>query len=339
MAALPAWADEAPEGALLLRNGEVFQGRILLEGSEFRVLLSHGEVRFPVVEVECAAATLGELYQRKQVMVMPGDARERLRLAQWCIRQGLLDEAAAEIARARSEDPTNPGADLLAHRLDLARQPLAVAKPPAVTPVVHTEAQLDELDRFARALPEGTVETFTQRVQPIMMNACATAACHGSQSPSKLQLQRVPGARPATRRLTQRNLQSVLPWVNREQPGGSRLLQCAVSAHGSAKTAPVSAESAQYRWLVEWVYQVARAENRVPRIDTQVVTAAATMPAVKDDVHTDAVQASWPAAEVPAEAPVQTPFQQAEPAPPPAAPARGADPFDPEVFNRRFLKD
>lgn len=335
-------AEEGQPGALLLRNGEIFQGQISTSGGEFRIVLAYGELRFRAADVECVAPSLREIYLRKQTAVIAGDAQERLRLAQWCIRQGLFEEAAAEIAAARAIDPRNPAVDLMAHRMELARQPGVTAK--AQAPTQHAMpggAALADLDRLARGLPSGTIESFTERVQPVMMNNCASAACHGPQSPSKLQLLRVPGGRPASRRLTQRNIQNLLPWINREQPGGSDLLKYASTAHASGKAPPLAPESAQYRRLMEWVYQVAHAEDKLPakhpntrQADRpanspgkghEAVLTGATMPADTGKVHRDAVHAGGPppATDV-------VPATNVVPA---------TDPFDPEMFNRRFLKD
>lgn len=358
----PTLGDETSRpGVLLLRNGEVFAGQISMVDGEFRVVLAHGELRFRSGDVEFAAATVREIYARKQSAVAPGDPQERLRLAQWCIRQGLLEEAAGEIGVARGLDPNNPGIELMARRLELARQPPAAAKAPVAVPhAMPGGASLADLDRLVRGLPDGTIEAFTERVQPVMMNNCASVACHGPQSASKLQILRVTGGRPVSRRLTQRNLQNVLPWINREQPSGSDLLKYASTAHASGKAAPLATESVQYRRLMEWVYQVAHAEDKLPSKHPEprqvtrptkssargheVVPASAKMPAGTGKVHRDAVHAAWPPAEASAPAAQVVPAVGASPTQPaaPAAqaqPGGGSDPFDPEIFNRRFLKD
>ena len=71
---------------------------------------------------------------------------------------------------------------------------------------------------MVRSLPPGVVETFTQSVQPVLMNHCATGGCHAPQSETGLRLFRVPTGKQASRRITQRNLYSVLPFVDRDNP-------------------------------------------------------------------------------------------------------------------------
>ncbi len=339
----------AEPGAVLLRNGEVFQGQIETLQGEVRVLLPNGEVRFHTADVADVAATVGELYQRKRAAVLPDDGQEHLRLAQWCIRQGLFVEANAEIDAARTIDSRNPAVELMARRLELGRLPMQGAKPAISAP--HTSNELNQLDRLVHAMPEKSVEAFTQRVQPTLMNTCATAACHGPQSDSKLQLLRVMGGRPAGRRLTQRNLQALMPWIDQQQPAASPLLKYATTNHAGGKAAPLAPESVQYRRLLEWVYQMARAEDQLPSIQTpkhlagpgkkpidqKAVLTSGIEPVPTSKVHhsNEVVRAGGPAAETPppdARA-AEVPAGKAE-----AREATGSDPFDPEVFNRRFLK-
>jgi hypothetical protein len=340
----------AQPGAVLLRNGEVFLGQIEARDGEVRVLLPNGEVRFRAADVEYTAATVGDLYLRKRAAMLPDDAQERLRLAQWCIRQGLFAEADAEIDAARAIDPCNPAVELMRRRLELGRLPPQVAKKTALLP--HTANELDQLDRLVHAMPDRSVEAFTQRVQPTLMNTCATAACHGPQSESKLQLLRVVGGRPAGRRLTQRNLQALLPWIDQQQPAASPLLKYATTVHAGGKVPPLAPESLQYRRLLEWVYQMAREEDHLPPIeapkhlagpsktplDSKAVLTSATEPAQTSKVRhsRDVVRAGGPPAD--AAAPVNMPPNEAPATKSEPHPAPGSDPFDPEVFNRRFLK-
>jgi hypothetical protein len=272
-----------------------------------------------------------------------------LRLAQWCIRQGLFGEAGAEIDAARAIDPRSPAVELMARRLELGRAPMQARKPAVSTP--RTANELDQLDRMVHAMPEKSVEAFTQRVQPTLMNTCATAACHGPQSDSKLQLLRVMGGRPAGRRLTQRNLQALMPWIDQQQPAASPLLKYATTIHAGGKAPPLATESLQYRRLLEWVYQMSRAEDQLPAVqvpkhlagagktavDQKAVLTNAIEPVRTSKVHhsSEVVRAGGPAADTPAPT---TPPAAAPAAKPEAREATSSDPFDPEVFNRRYLK-
>jgi hypothetical protein len=344
----------AEPGVVLLKNGEVFHGQIEAQGEEVRIFLPNGEVRFRTADVECAAATIKELFLKKQAAVLPGDAQEHLRVAQWCIRQGLFDEAAIEINTARTIDPHNPAVPLMARRLELCRIPTQSPQPRGTAVATRPSNGLDDLDRLVHAMPEKAVESYTQRVQPMIMNTCATATCHGPQSATKLQLMRVAGGHSAGRRLTQRNLQALQPWIDSRDPAASPLLKYATSIHASGKAQPLSPESAQYRRMLEWVHQVARAEDRLPPTmpvakhlasperasgaGQGVVLASGTEPVESGKVHRHGVVRAGGAP--PESMTQQPPPQQPGDAPaakPEAQPAASRDPFDPEIFNRRFL--
>ena len=74
-----------------------------------------------------------------------------------------------------------------------------------------------------------------------------------------MRLFRVPSGKQASRRITQRNLYSVLSYVDRENPVGSRLLTVPNGPHGTAKQAIFSDHQAsQYKRLVDWAGQFAR---------------------------------------------------------------------------------
>ena len=132
---------------------------------------------------------------------------DHLELAQWCMRHNLFGLATVELADATAADPKNPMIAALQHRLKMAMEP-----PPPVDP--HSKKLLtpgpsnDELDRMIRGMPRGVVETFTQSVQPLLLNNCAAAGCHGPQSETGLRLWHIAAGRPSSRRTTQRNLYS-----------------------------------------------------------------------------------------------------------------------------------
>src|SRR5207248_1388077 len=136
-----------------------------------------------------------------------GKVQEHLDLAEWCLRQGLLHDAAAELRDAIAADPTHPKIALVERRLRLAAERPNAGKPSSAPPTGTPSP--DELDRMARGMPSGTLETFTSAIQPLLLNHCSTAACHGPQSTTKFRLLRVPVDRVASRRSTQRNLYAV----------------------------------------------------------------------------------------------------------------------------------
>ena len=253
---------EPAEGLLILRNGQILSGRITNLGEYYSVVLPEGELRLRRSEVEFACRDLAEAYQRKRTLIARDNTLEHLQLAQWCVRHGLLEAAAAELEEARRLEPDHPLIAAVQRRLETALEPA----PPAVKhPSAETEVTVEQLERMMRDLPPGSVETFTRLVQPLLMNSCAAGGCHGPQA-EKFPLLRVPSGKPVTRRITQRNIYQALKYVDVRKPEASPLLTIPLQPHGGL-TAPIFTDrnAAQHDRLVQWVMEVTgRSQSQGP---------------------------------------------------------------------------
>ncbi len=324
---------------VILRNGQFVEGRITQTDGLYVVDLPDGQIRIKAADVDVVCRDLDEGYVRKRAAIQVGNVNSHLELAQWCLRHNLLGPAAQELADATAADPKNPMIDALQRRLKLALEPPAVevASQPLSGP------SNDELDRMIRGLPHGAVETFTQSVQPVLINHCATSGCHGPQSETGLRLLRSSAGQSAGRRITQRNLYSVLQFVNRDTPLASRLLVAPSGPHGNARYAVFSERQAsQFTRLVEWTYQLAQtpASDSPPATIGPVVPVAA--PQSESAPHALSQEARKARPLAAAEKNQVARRNGVRPAAKPPADAMPAsfdqpvDPFDPEVFNRRF---
>jgi hypothetical protein len=248
------------ERVLLLQNGEVLQGTVSLSDGRYQVHVSGGEIDVKPSDVICCCRSLEEAYWQRLRLIQQDSAQARLELAQWCQRAGLAQHAAAELAQARSLDPSHPLIPLLERQLKLAAQNSergVVAAKAVAGPTVH------ELDLMVRGMPPRTVEIFAQTIQPLLMNSCATAGCHGQPGGNKFQLFRIPVG-TTSRRLTQRNLYATLDYLDWDNPMESRLITVPKRAHGTAK-APIFADRqlGQYRQLAAWCCRVAQVNDSV----------------------------------------------------------------------------
>ena len=242
-------------GVVLLRNGEIIEGRIVPLADGCQILLPDGEIRLKGVDVECVCRDLEEGYQRKRAAIQVGGAQGHLQLAQWCLRHNLPGNAAHELADAIEAEPNHPMIHIIESQLKLAMQPPAEAPPARLQP----DTTSAELEHLIQGMPPGTVESFTQSIQPLLLNYCAAAACHGPHTENHFRLLRIQASQPPSRRVTQRNLQATLEWIDRSNPAGSRLLDAASHPHGRAKNAVFTDhQAAQYQRLLAWVCQVAR---------------------------------------------------------------------------------
>jgi hypothetical protein len=259
-AQLPA-ATAPVQGMVVLRNGEVIEGKITLYEGIYIVDLPNGRIRIKQAEVDLACSNLEEGYRRKRATIQVGSVHDHLDLAQWCMRHNLLGLASVELADATAADPKNPMIAALRHRLKMAMEPPMPEHRGGKKPLAPGPST-DELDRMVRGMPRGVVEAFTQSVQPLLLNNCATAGCHGPQSETGLRFWHIASGRPSSRRTTQRNLYSALQFIDRENPSASKLLTAAVKPHGTAKQAILGEhQSQQYRRMLDWASMMSRAET------------------------------------------------------------------------------
>ncbi len=241
------------EGVVLLSNGEILRGTIIPAGDRYDVHLESGEISLRKVEIAIVCQSVEECYSHKRAGIDPGRVQDHLELAEWCVRNRLFAEAQRELADARKADAMHPKIRLIASRLELASNPApAEGASGAVRPVSNAP-----LDVATRNLPPGTMETFTNTIQPLLLNNCSKSGCHAGRSEGGFKLERM-HPRFASRTTTQRNLEQVLMLVQQDDPSMSPLLQTPIRPHGSVKM-PIFTDrhQGQYRQLVQWVYAVA----------------------------------------------------------------------------------
>lgn len=332
---------QANERLLLLTNGQVLRGTVAVEGDRYVVGTASAELRIPRDSVENICETLAEGYQGKRAAMLAAGGRERFRLIQWCLAQGLLDEAEEELQQAERAEPNHPRYELLRRRLKLARNPARPAPPPE--PLAEPAVSDAQLDILVRTIPSSAVETFSQTVQPLLLKNCAAAGCHGAAPRSDFQLIRLARGVTPSRRVTQRNLHAALAWIDRKEPDKSRILTAAAQAHGNTQHNKFEGTEGQvFRHLAQWVHQVARPDESV-RPQTVQAADATLSQSIPDapGVRSTAKLVRRTSAAHGVGGPIARPLSESakEVSPPSTggtAPLCPADPFDPELFNRRF---
>jgi len=371
----PAVATTAPNTVLVLRNGRTIEGRVAPAGEYYYVGVPGGKLRIRADQVELWCRDLEEGYQQKQAAVHPGRIEDHLRLARWCLRQKLYGHVAEELSAARSIDPTHPTIEYLRRQMATAATP----PPPPAEPAAVTEKSKakkkpagptsEQLDAMIEELPSDSVETFTRSIQPLLVNSCGSAACHGPGSESAFELRRIPLGRPASRLTTQQNLHEAIEWIDRLKPGSSPLLNQPAGPHGPAKSPIFSkAQAAQYGRLAAWVDSLAEGRpeplDPMPASDGGMIANGATAvpgllaqpsevgrltpPDAAPDIAPDAAASPVEPASfeepAPSSEPGELPPVEVDELPLPGNVQRGApiegftpeDPFDPEQFNRRY---
>lgn len=298
------------ESVVVLRNGSILRGHVTSLGDIYLVSLGETDrVRVPADRVEMVCHDLEEAYRQKREQVGEADARGHLRLADWCLRHKLTARAADQILAAAAWSPGHPSV------LALHRQLLSSAHRETEATTELPTAPPQRAASPTTGLSPESVQAYTAAVQPLLMNRCATGACHGTGSPSQLKLLRPPMGHLIHSRLTQRNLREVLQYVDRGAPETSELLTVPQRPHGGL-TEPVIAptDAAQLQTLIDWIRM----------LKGKSAKKSETGPTGEPNVLMHPSPNAVPTFQPPPEA---TPNPTSEFTP--------RDEFDPELFNRR----
>jgi hypothetical protein len=353
--------EESREGVLILRNGNVIAGQITRSENRFIVAVEGGLVSVDLGDTELFCRTLEEAYTHKALVVGINDVHGHLELAGWCQRQGLLERAKGELAKASSLAPSHPMISVIERRIQMSATPSKSGQRVAATPVQQPISP-EELDRTARDMPAGTMEAFVRSIQPLLVNRCGAARCHGPASKNDFHLLRPPPSSRPSRRITQRNLHATLKLIDREDPTQSPLLTAALRPHGPLEVSVFAGRRAdQYGRVADWVHRVARQADKSDKTvqasfekpidepsdyaEAAIFNASATDwsngGSGSGDIRLQGfgLESEMSGSVWQPDATFGTPSIPHHPqvkrgAPPPSfAPI---DPFDPEIFNRRF---
>jgi hypothetical protein len=333
-------------GLLVLRNGQILEGEITRAGDYYVVTLgATGEIRLPAAEVEGRFGSMDDAYRAKRDALPDRGADPHLDLAEWCLRHNLKRHCAEQLIAAMRKEPAHPKIRELEQRLTLSAQgpPPASAKLPTTSATVGAE----QLEETIRSLPSASVEKFSGVVQPLLLNRCGAGQCHGPNSKAQLRLLKPPAGQVASQRFTQRNLYAVLQQIDQAHPEASPLLVMPQRRHGTALSAVFDKHNQkQLEELTAWV------KGTFPtRTVAQPASIGSARPATLSQpapANTSGQSPAPAAAEedeqYPGEGETSRRIEAKRPdlsspvAGGPAAVFVPRDPYDAEIFNRRFEK-
>ncbi|MGI8980713.1 MAG: hypothetical protein ACR2FY_15915 [Pirellulaceae bacterium] len=332
------------DGVLLLKNGHVMQGSITKAGDYFVLTLGKtGEVRLPAADVETQCVDLDDAYRFQAALLSSKKAEPHLTLAEWCLRYGLRQQAEDQVAFARQLEPENAKIAQLELRLKTAA---AVPAPSgARAESSSSTVGVKQLDETLAELPKGSMERFSVVIQPMLINRCGANGCHGPAAKSNFHLLRPSAGQMMSKRFSQRNLFTVLQYLDKDNPEESRLVTMPQEKHGSTLS-PVFDKRSQHQLddLIAWAKLLA---NEPPHaalpnsirpaqtLLTQSGSAAKTGGKVPPNI------APMNAGEKPdsgkPRAPRPPSIKDIKSEGSGQEPAAPRDPFDPEIFNRKHL--
>ena len=352
----PASAADAQARILVLQDGGVLTGQITRAADWYIVSRAGGQMQIAESRVMLVCHSMEEAYEFRRRQLSGEKAEPHLWLAEWCLRYNLLAGAERELADARRLDSDHPRLALLERRLEkIKTQPMVRAStPPASKAQPRIEKPTHPTLAVAGDLPNGVVENFTRKVQPVLVNTCATVGCHQVGSSHSFQLDRAILRGESNRRTTMHNLQAALALVDREHPEQSPLLTIPRKTHGGM-SGPVfgQRQDAAFKHIVDWVALIATPAAPQQSPDQDAVVGDAKN-AVATPAEAGKVTVTTPPVGLPTNVPAQV--ETTYPVSPDAAidddepqtlrmprrlqqgvklePWQPRDPFDPEIFNR-----
>jgi hypothetical protein len=345
---------------LILKNEYTMQGDIERIGDNYCVRRKQGENWVPAERVLALTASMEDAYANLHGRINLDDADERLRLARWCRTNGMMQQALTELRVAARLRPNHAETSRLLqywqqtaaktdgfttnarNRESAAAQGVEASSHGGAAELPPIEVTSDSLGMFAT------------RVQPILMNTCAR--CHATGRGGQFQLRQVYEDNISNRQTLERNLAAVLAEINVNDPETSRLLLKAVSDHAHTGQAPLrDRQSAPYRTLETWVKltiannpqlrdRTAPAVNNPASPPLANVFGGTSEPRKKGRDESEwGADARLPSAEAPApvargekaKGGTNRPESKGEAGASSSRPPV-ADPYDPELFNRKM---
>ncbi len=318
------------ERIILLNNRQVLRGEIALYGNRYLITQANSEIRLPREQVARICQNIQEAYLHLQHQSRFGSASDHLRLAQWCLDEGLFTEAQRQLEEGTLKRPNHPRIDLIRRQLEFAKTKRPT--PAIQEPKIQSLHNAEELEELFDQMPPGMVESFTRVVQPLLLNSCSARGCHGIGGDNQFLLHRSARGQQPSRRITLRNLHSVLQWIDSESVSQSPLLHFAETPHsptkhqGSKKTffAP---ESLPARRLSAWVNNFSKNKDKM---SPPILANANASPSKNADRSKTLFNWAGPVAgQEPSTIGQQTSRKK------PEGKFRPRDPFDPQIFNQR----
>lgn len=242
-----------PPQLLVLFDGRVLRGRISDRPGGYMIEHAAGTEVIPYEFIRLTAASLDDAYIKQRDGLTKPTAGDHLQLAQWCCEHQLYAQAAEQLTAALKLEPNRSEARALL-------QKIADASPEQVGGSVRFIAEPRPRQHAPTGISTETQAEFVRRVQPILINRCGDARCHGSAATNSLKLINVRTGRRQQRLETEANLAAVLRQIDRQQPDNSALLRAPQQSDTPAHRGVFAGQAgpAQLERLRTWVAQAAR---------------------------------------------------------------------------------
>lgn len=319
---------ELPQQArpcVLLKNDNVLFGSATQLGDFVIVRRGPGnEIRLPRKDVACWADSVRNLYRYRVDHRPKQNIAALIKDARWCLRYDLTDLANDDIQSALRLDPRHRDVLRLQRQLERRFSPAPKTVSYSTAPLLVQQAGHSDDPPDLSGADLHVLASFARDIQPMLANRCGTCHSHTSPRAWKLTTHSV-GARVSAR-TTRENLSATMRFIDPGQPESSELWVKAVTPHGGAPAAldprRQKAMTAFQQWLGSLTLSYGDSVPPPPRVSepTHAEPANEQQPLIDDE-------------------PASGTRMKLRPVAGPHGPARlpqVANPFDPDLFNRRY---
>lgn len=317
------------EGVIVLEDGRVFSGTISNVAGGYRVDWNGTYAIVPFGKVDVTAPTLHQAYLALRDRMLKPKADDHLRLAEWCLANQLIGQARSEVSRALNLEPLRPESRALMAKIDEKLNPATESVTVPTQAAMTIDGFLRQDERTSGGLTRETHQEFIRQVQPLLLNKCGNAYCHGEATKTSFRLEPIRRGRSGNRLQSDGNLDQVLKQIDQSSPAKSSLL-VKVSANDTAHRDVFrgSKGTEQYQIIANWVASVS-GKPLVPNhpvTQSQVVQAGGNRNGSEQSVQLTNGE--------PTEQRMRRSFDEKKLLEEIRTESQ-PDPFDPEVFNRR----
>jgi len=124
----------------------------------------------------------------------------------------------------------------------------------------EVKISIAELDKFTRSMPKGTLGPYRSKLEHVLNNGCNAANCHDSTA-AVMPLLSLGRNKSIPRRMSQRNLFNTLKYVDKTQPLASSLLNAASKPHAGMEKPVLVEGSKTFEQLKLWVVMLSDDPN------------------------------------------------------------------------------
>lgn len=256
---LSARADEGEtrERVIVMMSGRILTGQMTRNAGGWLVEHASGRVQVPDDQVKVVADSLRDAYRKQRDAIVEPTPATHMMLAHWCITYRLNDEARDELKKCLKRDPDHEEARKLLRRLEESLTAKTITPQSTVLPLRTPDGFVVPEVESLGGLSKETATSFTARVQPLLINKCGNASCHGATSRGEFKLHSTRLGANGNRMHTERNLAEALRYIDIHDPALSPLLTAPQGGHAGATAifhGPQGNE--QLKTLRTWIKQV-----------------------------------------------------------------------------------